>query len=289
MTKLERVAENIFVIGSFIKKIVYRNANKRLLKVNKNLKGKYKGKRCIILGNGPSANLLDRYSLDNEVLFAVNSYFREDLTKKHVPDFYFLADPVFGNLSRENEGDLAMIEGIGKLGRYNKEMQLFVPVSYYHKMEEYEWDKKMHVCYFDNRLYFDKNFDGEIEYDKLIPGFQNVVQYAIALAVYMGFEEIILLGTEQTDVINALQRRSVDENIEYEYSYAVDEKTKEWIKKNNFSVDLPTVLKGYSRIFELYSQLYFYCGRRNIAIYNCSPNSLIENIPYVPIDKILKD
>lgn len=286
MTKLERLAEAMFVTASLMKKVIYRNKYRHLLKDNKQLKNKYEGRRCIILGNGPSANLLDKYPLENEVIFAVNSFFRSADSKKYAPDFYFLADPSFGKLSKEKEGDLAFIDGIGSLGEYNREMQLFVPVSYHDKMSEYGWDTKMHVRYFDNRLYFDEKYDADFEFDRPIPLFQNVVQYAISLAVYMGFNEILLFGTEQTDIINALQRRSSDENIEYEYCYKTDDATKEWVKKINFSVDLPTVLKGYSRIFQLYSQLFFYCKRRGIRIYNCSPNSLIENIPYKPVEEV---
>ena len=106
------------VIRKIIRKIInklyfifYKTKNKFFSrKPNENfetlsqLKNKYKGKRCFILGNGPSLNKCNLSLLKDEYSFAVNGIFYKTDETGYKPNFYMVEDNhvVSDNLKRIN-------------------------------------------------------------------------------------------------------------------------------------------------------------------------------------------
>ena len=62
---------------------------------NKTLKNAYKGKRCFIVGNGPSLKHYDLSKLTNEHVFTVNNMMMTDHFKILNPNFHLFFDPNF--------------------------------------------------------------------------------------------------------------------------------------------------------------------------------------------------
>lgn len=58
----------------------------------KQFKNKYKGKRCFIIGNGPSLVKKDLDKLENEYTFAANMIYHSFKSTKWRPTFYTIAD-----------------------------------------------------------------------------------------------------------------------------------------------------------------------------------------------------
>jgi hypothetical protein len=73
----------------------------------KALKDKFKGKRCFIIGNGPSLNKCDLSLLENEYTFAVNGIFYKTKEMGFKPTFYMVEDGhvVDDNLEKINAYD----------------------------------------------------------------------------------------------------------------------------------------------------------------------------------------
>ena len=61
-------------------------------KILKELKDKYKGQRCFIIGNGPSLTVSDLESLKDEVTFASNRIFKIFDETDWRPDYYGVFD-----------------------------------------------------------------------------------------------------------------------------------------------------------------------------------------------------
>lgn len=147
----------------------------------KNFKDIHKGKRCFIIGNGPSLRISDLEKLKNEVTFAANKIFVAFEDTEWRPTYYCLQDFVLIN------EEVDKIEGIKAQAKFIAGNELVDKGNY------------LKDC-----IYFFLNLK---QFNPKLPLFsQNpakwiyegyTVTYAeIQLAVYMGFTEIYLLGVD---------------------------------------------------------------------------------------------
>ena len=259
--------------------------DRKALSCNRTFKNSGKGKRCFILGNGPSLKLYDLSVLKGESVYCVNEFFRTGLIDDVSPDNYFLAEPRYFLQDDPDDESKRFIESIKNI--VDAGIGLWVPLLFKKKVTELFGDAE-NIYFYKNNLsaeYLNKHF---VSFDKCIPGMQAVLHYAILHAVYSGFDEIYLLGAEQTDVVNAIKYYS-DPDAESEYAFKLNEKEKAWKIGLANNCTLPDKLYGYARIFELYDELSDYCSRMNVKIYNCSPGSLIKSIPYKDWKELYED
>ena len=259
---------------------------KRILCYNKSFKKMYMGRRCFILGNGPSLNLYDLSVLKNEVVFCVNEFVRYNELEKIVPDYYLLADPKFFDLDENNVGDKELLDKFHYFFSGHTSTRVFTPLDAIHSIEKYGWLEQ--ACFFKQGKASTLSNFRMIAFTRVIPEMQAVVQYAILLAVYMGFNEIYLIGTDQTNILGNI-KAYIDNEEASEYAFELDEKQKKWKNQKLTYYSLTQTLKGYARIFELYELLGFFCWENQIKLYNCSPTTLIQGIPKYDFHNIVFD
>lgn len=271
----------------YIDKILFRQIDrkeKRLLMANEEYRGLYGGKRCFIVGNGPSVNKVDFSKLKNELVITVNEMFRHEKFDSLGSKFHFIADPAYLKLSRGNRIEAEIIEKIGQLLHSNT--ILFWPMGGANAIERYKWPEEMNIRYFASKLYFYDNYKEEIDFTKYIPGFQAVIQWCIAFAIYMGCSEIYLLGCDATNIVTDVSM-FVKKDTEFTYAYELSHETAETLREKRVKRGLEYTLYGYWRIVHLFSELYRYCRRNKVKLYNCSDESILEGIPKRRIDDIL--
>ncbi|MFT4850034.1 MAG: hypothetical protein ACI83B_002583 [Sediminicola sp.] len=150
------------------------------------LKNKYRGERCFILGNGPSLNKTDVLKLKNEYTFAVNSIFLMTETNGFRPSFYVVEDNL---VFKENKDKIDDYEEVTKIMPKHYAEQLsckdecFVfdmDQDFYHKGKR----NRFAIPYFNdnNTVTF---FCG-----------QSVTFINMQLALYLGFDEVYLIGMD---------------------------------------------------------------------------------------------
>jgi hypothetical protein len=260
-------------------KIVFNNLNvkeKELLEKNKIYKDKYKGKRCFILGNGPSVNKINFESLHDELVITVNEMFRHEDFLKLNSDFHFIADPYYFRLNKRKALDMEIIEKMEVLSDSNT--VLFSAASAEKEFKGIGWDKKIKISYFDNRLYFYDGYKEDFDFTRFIPSFQAVVQWAIAFAVFMGCKDIYLLGCDATNIPVNISL-FVKKDTKLEYAYSMSKESTDITKKNLTHSGLEYTLYGYWRIVHIFSELSDYCKRKGVGLYNCSQESILKVMP----------
>lgn len=149
------------------------------------LKDKFKGKRCFILGNGPSLNKCDLSKLQNEYSFGVNGIFYKTEEMGYKPTFYVVED------------SHVMKDNAAKINEYDVEYKFF-PVNY-----------KTYIKRKENVLFFKMNEGFYVEHSPnfSVPRFsadisksifcgQSVTMLNFQIAYYLGFEEIYLIGMD---------------------------------------------------------------------------------------------
>jgi hypothetical protein len=225
------------------------------------LKNKHLGKRCFIIGNGPSLRINDLEKLKNEITFAFNRiYYLFDKTEWR-PTYY---------CSEDDKTIFKSKEGINNLELESK----FFPVIF-------PWDYNIH---FKNATYYifkfgNSNVEPKFSND-IVKGIYwgNTVSYtAIQLAVYMGIKEIYLIGIDH----------NFSKMINDKGEIAIDETAKDYFSEryNNDKDDLyiPNIQIS-TRAFMAAKK---YADTHNIKIYNATRGGKLEVYERVDFDKII--
>lgn len=161
----------------------YRLPDKGRLRKFKN---KYKGKRCFIVGNGPSLNKLDLRKLDGEYSFAVNGIFYKTEETGYAPTFYVVED------------HHVMLDNLDKINAYDKAKYKFFPINYKSFIK-----KSPNISFFRmNTGFYEEQspnfsiprFSTDVP-DRVFCG-QSVTMINLQLAYFFGFTEVYLIGMD---------------------------------------------------------------------------------------------
>ncbi|MEZ5928548.1 MAG: glycosyltransferase [Parvularculaceae bacterium] len=154
------------------------------------LKDKWRGERCIIIGNGPSINKTDLTKLRNEFTFAVNGIFYKKAEMGFDPTFYVVED------------SSVMKENIDAIKAYQGEYKLFPTL--YRKLHP----KEDNVFFFQmNRGFYEQESPSfcvprfSVDAARRVYCGQSVTHINLQLAYYFGFSEVYLIGVDFSYVI----------------------------------------------------------------------------------------
>jgi hypothetical protein len=137
------------------------------------LKNKYIGKRCFIIGNGPSLKPEDLEKLKGEVTFASNKIYKIFDQTAWRPTFYMVVDSI---VLEENVKDINLVEAKTK----------FTLKCYKHLFNA--------DIYFNNNLYKNKRGTFSTNIMESLYSSGSVSYHLLQIAHYMGFSEVYLVG-----------------------------------------------------------------------------------------------
>ncbi|MCD7771219.1 MAG: DUF115 domain-containing protein [Oscillospiraceae bacterium] len=246
------------------------------LKKNRKYKNIYSGKRCFIVGCGPSLNSQDLALLENEYVFTVNQFMRSPIYSNVKSNFHVMADWLYFNLDTENPDHKVVIDRIRSINTDDNKPLCFFPVkakSFVKSIPEFE---DLNISYFYS---YSETYDGmkkEINLTRTIPGFNTVTQYAICIAIYMGFSEIYLLGCDMTGY-KEVEQFATNTFSEQTHAYAESaEDMKKALHKNRTCEEWFT---GFAKMFVDYRRLYEFADSMGIKIYNATAGGVLDSIP----------
>ena len=288
--KLLFLLESLFekfsdLIGYRMKKIEGKSFF-HFLKINKRFKDIHSGKRCFILGNGPSTKEIDFSLLSNEYVMTVNQAARNENFSKLKTDYHFWADPCFFNLDLEKAENRELLNQMLKVNTKDNKPECFFPVYQKEYIEKTGLNKELKINFFCNGSELSKNFNRKNDFTHLIPSFHTVVQYAIFLADYMGFSEIYLLGCETTSIFTSIKSR-LDLQFENDYGYELSENEQKRMRDLNDKRKYSQELYSNYRSVTDYALLKQYCEHHGHKLVNCTPVSLIESVPRMRFEDVL--
>lgn len=227
------------------------------------LKDKYLGKRCFIVGNGPSLNTADLELISSEYSFGTNRIYKIFGETEWRPDFYFAVDNSFIESSwREllslNIGHMFLATDA------NFDFSVFgdkaTRIFEYTKFKVNMWnDMTAHIST-DVSKYFSVGY--------------TVTFTAIQMAMYMGFRDIYLIG------------------VDFDYSVTRDKKGR--IKKNDsvkdyfFGEKYKSTVLNYNSALNAYEVARKYADSHNIKIYNATRGGKLEVFERADLNKVIK-
>lgn len=223
------------------------------------LKNKHLGKRCFILGNGPSLSVEDLEKLKNEITFASNKIFLLFDKTNWRPTYYSIFDS-------------KMLKNIYK-DLYKISLQnLFLPMR-----AKTEYDLNLENTMYFNFLESSINpkepmFSRDVS--KIIFTGYTVTYVSIQMAIYMGFKEIYLIGVDHSY------------NTYIEDGKVVTTESKDYFSENYINTmedrNLPQL--SYSTLAYIKAQQF--ASDNGVKIYNATRGGKLEVFPRVDLDSI---
>lgn len=183
-------------LSIFFKEIIrYRVFLKKI----KNLKGVCVNDKAIVIGNGPSQgylslDLLEALKENGTKIFVVNFWNQNKILSRVIPDYLVISDPDTLNMEVENTITKTKNESLLKYIEDNKEIKIFCPVRRYKELSEKLGAERL-IGFIDSDLRFWT--------DNISPlwprGYVGTTLYkALALAQWLGFKQIYLIGMDNT-------------------------------------------------------------------------------------------
>ncbi len=259
-----------------------------ILKANKRFQNIHKGKRCFILGNGPSLLKEDLSILKDEIVFTVNAITQSPIFKEVKSNYHVLADPAYFNLDRNLSEDRELLYVYDKLRLTEGITGIFI-YSGYSFIKKEGYDKGIDIAYAYTGLRFTEHFRKDIDMTKNMPGAQTVVQLAIYAAIYMGIKEIYLLGCDMTGLLqNYEKRKDIFDNKDYNHAFEYSDMYKKKRKKVLKEMSNEFMLQSYANMFAIYRKLKTYCGKRGIKIINLTQGGALDVFPKEKLINIKK-
>ena len=209
--------------------------NRKKLSSFKNI---HKGKRCFIIGNGPSLKYEDLEQLKNEITLVSNSFIKIHDKLSFKPTYYFSQD---SSVVKDNLTYIRNTFGITK----------FI-YSYFNQWRYFAKDAIKYISKKEMIGFSDDIVKGTY-------GGWTVTQSMIQFAVYMGFSEIYLLGV---DFNYANNNTEIDADCYFD--------------KTMFNTKLNHALPKIEISLAAFTKSREYCEQYGIKIYNATRGGKLE-------------
>jgi len=244
-----------------------------VLAKNRLLKNIQAGKRCFIIGNGPSIKTHDITPLKEEVTIVVSSFFRHDDAKTINPNYWVMADPYIW--VKPEEYFLPSFRFAYDKGITTK---LFIPTGGFPFFSSFHSGPfiDIHFFHYDHS----KTIDTLIDFSVGIPPYgQNVVIVSLMLALYLGCNPIYFIGCDH-DFMNFTEEEYENNVVDHFYSNPNQNKCSEHLTWQQWSAAM-------SRMRFEYEQLKSYASLWGFHVFNATKGGSLDIFPRIGYETLL--
>jgi len=246
-----------------------------ILEKNRALQNAHAGERCFILATGPSIKTQDLKALQGETCIAVSNFFVHPDYDLIRPRYYCVA-PSHPPIT-EDAWQMWMDEM--EAGTDNATM--FFGMS--------DFDRNQRGGRFANRQTFFLRFgmdfrllpDSGIDLCGPVPGPQSVPIMALMLAVYMGFNEIYLVGCDHDHLLHHDESRHFYSESQHALVRA---HYNEWSGS-----DFGLACRAHDVLWQQYKILHSMARAKAISIVNCTPGGMLDVFPRMPLETVCRE
>lgn len=272
------IFDKISYLRTHIDFLKYKNS------VSKNiiLKDKHKGKRCFILGSGPSIKKEDLKPLQDEIVFALNNFYVHpdfEIIMNGKKDKYYMTAPIHSPQTEKEwkEWFIDMEKHIPET------TNMLLGLNNYKRNIKYIFDKyklfKKHniYWYYAGKQIVPNNFSTRfMDMVNIMYNAETVSLYALMTAIYMGFNEIFLLGMDhnyflyKTESDMRMYKTSIHQHDELYRTF-----------DNSFYIE------EFLRQYKIFIKYKYFTKDFDGKVYNLSKNSLLKIFPKCKLSEVL--
>ena len=224
----------------------------------KRFKNIHKGKRCFVVGNGPSLKVedLDKLHEYGEICFGFNRIYRVYNQTEWRADYLAFVDCRMINICQKDINNLDGTIFISDVYHKVKNPRIDCAQYFHLNLEDYN--------------YYHPTFSNELDIEAAW-GATVVYDVGLQFAAYMGASEIYLIGCDCTDF-----RDVVDGKNHFIDNY-IDEKER---------VEFKDVTLDWKRVFKAYETAEWYSRKNGFRIYNATRGGKLEVFERVDFDSL---
>lgn len=261
--------KKIQIKGFFREHFFQFSKNSKKLKAYKN---KYKGKRCFLVGNGPSLTAQDLDMIKDEISFGCNLITKIYDKTQWRPTFHCLADALYAKHNGEeliNElcSDVfALSTAYKHLSKYDFKYDM-ISIDFISNKPSRKYKVKMPIAY---------SFPAG-----------TVMSLMLCLALYMGFDEICLLGVDATSSLSSsghFIKGYMNDSVKRADMKRVAKKL-----KKSFITEEEVAKYYYDRVINAYGIIEEYAKKKNVKIYNCTRGGALEVYERKKLEDVLRE
>lgn len=238
-----------------------------ILLQNRKFNNIHSGKRCFVIGNGPSLKNQRLSKLKNELTIVSNAFWKHPLISgEWQPSYYCFADPLYFDAG--NEDFISVINFFKNLREKIILSKLFVPVSASDTVFRYNLlpREKTNFILFGGSL--SRTDINEIDLTKTVPGVQNVSQMGIEAALFMGCNPIYLIGLDH----DWLSHRSKDRHFYDDVTIKGNRSAVTNLSKSYYKEEIISCLN----LWEGYEKLREIAKRKKVRIINATLGGFLD-------------
>ena len=244
-----------------------------VLHKNKQLNNIHSGRRCFLVGNGPSINTQDLTLLKDEVTIVATSFYRHRDAKEINPSYWVFADPQFWQNPKQY-----FIPTFNQALSKDISTRLFIPTGGFHYLNKVNRGPliDLHFYHYDPS----RDINTPIDFGAGIPLYgQNVMHVCLMLAFYLGCNPIYFMGCDR-DYWNMTREEYDTFFIEHFYEESGN--------NNKCLEHMPWEqwLRGKARTEWESVQLKEYASLRGFDIYNATQGGYFEIFPRVQYESL---
>lgn len=241
---------------------------KEVLVANGQLKNRHAGQRCFIVGNGPSVKQVDLRRLQGETVFSVSNGYLHEGYAAMAPQYHCVPQITYGRMT---EADV--VSWFREMENSIGNAELFLNETEAALVRRYGLFAARKVHY----LAFQENFDELndlrlIDIVQSVPRVESVPIMALMIAMYMGFQEIILLGVDHDSWRTGYYNYAFQPKAMSGKDYSVNDQGK--ILAENFDT-----FQSLARLWRQYRHLAKVASANHIKIVNASPGGELDEFP----------
>jgi hypothetical protein len=245
-----------------------------LLSQNATFKDRYAGRRCFVIGNGPSLNKQDLIPLRSEITIVTNHFYRHPILRVWQPTFYCAAD----------EAELYTPQEIQRIRQGVSQISpeaFFVPLSVKTLIEQYGLfpQDKTYFLFLDMKGVLIDNWVADrrvFDLTSILPHITTTAHMALMSALYLGCSPIYLIGLDH----DWLAHPSVTMHF---YDASNEDVGGEW---DHSSFDYKSLAEFIRRTWQTYEVLRDVATRQGVAIYNATAGGFLDVFPRVEFEKL---
>jgi hypothetical protein len=248
----------------------------KAIRSNSRHKNKYSGRRCFILCNGESVATQDLTPLKDEIVFSVSQGYLLKQYEVIKPRFHCSPQFTYTELFTEK----VAIEYLKEMEAMTGNAEIFLSTNEKKIVEANNIFSGRKVNYL-NLGSQEQTWDQKdiLDISKPVPGVQSVPIMCIMIAMYMGFSQIYLLGTDH-DVV-----------IKKKYSYPFKPKTllnaiSILDKDGDVKFDNFAMFNSYVDLWKQYLAMNRIARINNVEILNATAGGMLDVFPRVEFGQL---
>lgn len=263
----------IIIVHLWVRCLYYFRYRK-ILSRNKELKNKYYGKRCFLIGNGSSLNQMDLTKLKNEYTFVFNFFYLHKDFKLIQPKFYSIMEPL-QNLPKAGIDTRKLFQGADSAFK-DMDVKVFFRIDSKEYIEKNKFFLNKNVYYLLPDRGIQKTLITNDDISKYYSFADASIYNAICIAVYLGFSEIYLIGCEYDFILH----RGVLKDF---YDHELTGQTSRLKNASNLILawDLYDYLKAMEKIKNHFAKY-------NVKIFNAGIGGFTDTFPRVDYNSLFK-